>query len=284
MPPAAAKAETLRSQLLQKSTRVVAGIAIIVAAHVFSRVWSAAVTRFLQSRRGRHEPDGSGKETVAYDVVRATLYWIPMSVALVIVLRILGLEIASVLALLGTIGFAVGLAMQGALSDVTAGILLSLGGEFSVGDMIRVSDVEGTVVGFNLLYTTVRSDNTYHFIKIPNRVLYGNILENQTKPATRSFHLHVMVANTNRELGPALRAVERAVQAHAKVLPAPPVRAQVSGVFNYGTELEVRASIRSADYPNANNFSFLHDLVGIAREALVRSDIAFPQFGLGLPK
>lgn len=98
----------------------------------------------------------------------------------------LGVPTASFVALLGSIGVTVGLALQGSLSNFAGGLILMFLHPFKTGDYIKtVSDIEGTVVEIGLFFTTLRmADNK--IITIPNGNLSaGNIINYNVLPVRR---------------------------------------------------------------------------------------------------
>ena len=98
----------------------------------------------------------------------------------------LGVPTASFVALLGSIGVTIGLALQGSLSDFAGGIIIMFLHPFKTGDYIKTaSDIEGTVVEIGLFFTTLRmADNK--IITIPNRNLSaGNITNYNVLPVRR---------------------------------------------------------------------------------------------------
>lgn len=98
----------------------------------------------------------------------------------------LGVPTASFVALLGSIGVTVGLALQGSLSNFAGGLILMFLHPFKTGDYIKIaSDIEGTVVEIGLFFTTLRmADNK--IITIPNGNLSaGNIINYNVLPVRR---------------------------------------------------------------------------------------------------
>ncbi|MGL4403698.1 MAG: mechanosensitive ion channel family protein [Fusobacteriaceae bacterium] len=93
------------------------------------------------------------------------------------VIQILGIETASLLALLGSIGIGVGLALKGSLSDLAGGIQILVSRNFTKGDFISTCGVEGIVQKISFLYTVLyTADNKY--IVIPNGKLSSEVITN----------------------------------------------------------------------------------------------------------
>jgi len=106
---------------------------------------------------------------------------------------ILGINITAFAAVLGSIGLAVGLASQGALSNGAAGLMLLIMRPFKAGDTILVDGVAGTVEEIELFATTLNTpDNRRIFI--PNNAIFGKVIENSTLNPQRSTTFFTVVA------------------------------------------------------------------------------------------
>lgn len=261
---------------IKKGMHVLFGAIIIVAVHFLASFVRNGVLK-LATLQHRDRQGETRQAMLAYKVMAIFAYWIIMCIGVVMMLRMVGIETASVLALMGTFGFAFSLGMQGALSDFTSGILLSLGGNFAQGDLIEVDDVVGEVQNFNLLYTTIKQNDTYHQVRLPNRLVYGSVMHNHAlRP--RSIMLTMVISNGNKNVDAVLRKVEQRVSSEKGVIPQPPVHAQIARVHAYGTDIEVRVAIEPRLFFNKDNFNFRNHLTTIIRNTLVENGIELPQF------
>lgn len=123
--------------------------------------------------------------------LRAALY-----VMLVfIIASFLGVEAASIVALLGSAGVAIGLAVQGSLSNFAGGVLILLLKPFKVGDYIieSVSNQEGFVTQIQIFYTTLRTADN-RIVVLPNGNLANNSLVNVTSEKERRLDIKVSVS------------------------------------------------------------------------------------------
>src|SRR5690606_30100887 len=119
--------------------------ALIAVATVFAARWAAAATRrFLgRLRATRHDKTVQG---FVVQVVRIVV----IIIGLVAVLQRLGVQTTSIIAVLGAASLAIGLAMQGALSNVASGVLLLILRPYKVGDVIEVAGQAGVVQRLDL--------------------------------------------------------------------------------------------------------------------------------------
>lgn len=111
-----------------------------------------------------------------------------MAIAFVAVLGQLGVQTASLLAVLGAAGLAIGLALQGTLSNVAAGVMLLILRPFNVGDYIEVGDIKGTVRELGLFGTELSTlDNIYIFA--PNSKIWNSEIFNFYRNTHRRLDL-----------------------------------------------------------------------------------------------
>ena len=101
---------------------------------------------------------------------------------------ILGFPAASIVTVLASAGMAIGLAMQGALSNLAGGIMLVIFKPFKIGDYIKTGEHEGTVTDISVFYTTItKLDN--RCVTLPNGTLTNSVIENRSSNDTRRVDL-----------------------------------------------------------------------------------------------
>jgi small conductance mechanosensitive channel len=110
--------------------------------------------------------------------------WVVMVVGIVAAVQTLGIQATSVIALLGTAGVAVGLALQGSLSHFASGVMLLIFRPFKAGDLIVVAGHEGIVDSIDLFSTALDTVDNRRVI-IPNGAVYSNTIVNLTHNPTR---------------------------------------------------------------------------------------------------
>ncbi|MBO5407847.1 MAG: mechanosensitive ion channel [Clostridia bacterium] len=114
------------------------------------------------------------------------------AVVIITVAGILGIPMASFITILGSMAVAIGLSLQGSLSNIAGGIILLLFKPFSIGEYISVDGVEGTVSEIGLYYTYLKTPDNQKVV-IPNAVASNNTLVNVTHQTTRRVDLKFTV-------------------------------------------------------------------------------------------
>jgi small conductance mechanosensitive channel len=151
--------------------------------------------------------------------------YLVLTVTVLAVLSQFGIQTTSLIAVLGAAGLAVGLALQGTLSNLAAGVMLLIFRPFRIGHKVQVAGITGTVTELSLFWTELVSDDKVQ-ISVPNGSVWGQALRNYSHypiPA-RAGEARFRVAETI-DLEAALAKVLAIAQAHDKVLkdPAPAV-------------------------------------------------------------
>jgi small-conductance mechanosensitive channel len=159
--------------------RLMAALVILVIGFIIANLSRRAIYRSL-SRNPRSNRISIGLAQVVFVAI--------IGVSIIVALGALGIDAGALIAGLGLTGLAIGFAMRDILENTTAGLLLSFTQPFSIGDWIRVGDVEGSVVDLTVHITRIRTANGTE-IRLPNRTIYTSIIENKTAYAERRLSL-----------------------------------------------------------------------------------------------
>jgi small conductance mechanosensitive channel len=123
----------------------------------------------------------------------STIRYAILLIAIVAGLGSFGIETTSIIAVIGAAGLAIGLALQGTLSNVAAGVMLLFIRPFKIGDWIETGSVSGIVNEIGLFSTIINTfDNIY--ISVPNSSIWGSIIINHSRYNTRRMDLDIGIA------------------------------------------------------------------------------------------
>ena len=168
---------TNQALLLSYAVNIVAAIAIIIVGMIIARMISNTVNKLM---RARHID-----ATVA-DFLSALVRYGVIAFTLIAALGRVGVQTASVIAVLGAAGLAIGLALQGSLSNLAAGVLLVTFRPFRSGEYVDLGGVAGTVLQVQIFSTTLRSADG-RIIVVPNgKIIAGNIINFSREPVRRN--------------------------------------------------------------------------------------------------
>ena len=171
-----------------------------------------------------------------------------MLFAAVVALDKFGFQIAPLVAGIGVAGLGIGIALQGVLSNIVAGLTIIFTKPYRVGEYIELLGVHGDVAKVELFSTTLVHPDRSRVI-IPNRRIVGEILHNHG--STRQLHLSVAVPHT-ADLVAALAAVGDVVNGNARVLKDPPPIIGVAEIGESTIKIAVDPWVRVVDVVPAN--------------------------------
>lgn len=265
------KAAAIDTVMIAKLTEMAGDLAvnlviatIILVATVFAARWVSGVTRRGLSRvRGfRHDPTVL---SFAVQVVRVLIYVI----GLIAVLQRLGVQTTSIIAVLGAASLAVGLALQGTLSNVAAGVVLLILRPYKVGDVIDIGGAVGSVQRLDL-FTTQMSNANNHKIVVPNAQVLGDVILNLSGQTTRRVEINFTVGY-GEDLNAARAVLAGVAETHEKVLPDPAPWTGVTGLLDSAVQITLHAWVKSGDW-----WQTQADLMQGGKEAIDAAGIEIP--------
>lgn len=238
----------------------IAGLIVLCLAVSILGRWAQRLTR-MGLNRLRLE------ETVVQFLARAARYalWI---LAVPIALELFGVKTTSIAAVIGATGLAIGLAMQGSLANIAAGIMLLALRPFKIGDWVEINDEEGIVHDVGIFYTTI-STWSNNLVILPNSEVLGAKVEHYTATATRRVEIPIGVAygtdldRARQTLEEAAGEVSRAEEQEPDVI--------LTGFGDSSIDFEVRVWGPSKEFLQLRS-----DAVSAINTALLDADIEIP--------
>jgi small conductance mechanosensitive channel len=161
--------------------------AIFAITLMLSGMASDAVKR--ASRRLVHK-DG---DRTLLEFLSQVVRWIILAVGLVVVLNRLGVQTASLLTVLGAASLAIGLALQGTLGNVAAGLMILFNKPYRIGDTVYIGEIKGTVHRLGLFATEINNADNIR-VYVPNTKAFSNEIYNITTNAALKIEVLVDVA------------------------------------------------------------------------------------------
>lgn len=200
----------------------------------------------LLLKMARRSFERTGMEIGAMKFLNSLLGFCLNALLIFIIAGQLGFDSASIVAILGSAGLAIGLALQESLKNFAGGILILMMKPFRVGDYIVSPEAEGTVSLIGLVYTTlVTIDNKT--ISIPNGTLSNSIVTNVTAMERRRLDLTVGIGYQS-DLKRAKAILERIYREHPSVLKEEEILVYVDSLAEDSVVLGARGWTESGDY------------------------------------
>ena len=204
-------------------------------------------------------------------ILAALVRYAILTLTVVVTLGNFGVETTSIIAVLGAAGLAIGLALQGTLSNVAAGLMLLFLRPFKVGDWVEAAGVSGSVREIGLFTTTIDTfDNV--FISVPNSAIWTSNIINHARYGTRRMDLDIGISY-DADLDTAEEAMME-LAADSRVLSDPAPRFLVVSYGDSAINVRLRAYAEYDDF-----FDLYWDLNRRLKGVLDARgiDIPFPQ-------
>ena len=172
--------------------------------------------------------------------------WIVLAFVIVAVLNQFGVETTSMIAVIGAAGLAIGLALQGTLSNVASGVMLLILRPFKVGDFISAGSLSGTVVEIGLFTSELKTgDGVY--IMAPNSQIWNTTITNFSRNSIRRIDIVVGVAYDD-DLDVAQKALQSLMDGQALVLKNPASETMIKSLGDSSVNINMRCWVNTADY------------------------------------
>jgi small conductance mechanosensitive channel len=239
--------------------------AIILVATFWAAGWVSKLTRRAFGRIQRHHRPDAMLQAFAASLAR----YIVLIVGLIAVLQRLGIQTTSILAVLGAASLAIGLALQGALSNVAGGVLILLFRPFRVGDRVCISGKEGVVRALDVLTTELADPDNVRVI-VPNGKVFGDVIVNYTRHENRRIQIHFGI-DFQDDVDLALKLLTQTAAADPRVLKTPAPWSRMTQIGDNGPVVTLRAWMAPDDY-----WSGRFDLVKAVWDAFRAAGLHFP--------
>jgi small conductance mechanosensitive channel len=181
-------------------------------------------------------------ETFICNLVRTAL----MVVVVIAAIGALGVETTSFIAIFGAAGLAVGLALQGSLSNFASGVLIVLFRPYRVGDFVEAAGIAGSVEQVQILTTILKTGDNKQII-VPNSQIMDSIITNYSANDTRRVDMVVGVSYED-DLDKVRKTIEELLAADERILDEPAPTIAVSELADSSVNFVVRPWVKSSDY------------------------------------
>ena len=225
--------------LLSYAVNIVAAIAILIVGMIVARIVSGTVNRLMLARK---------IDATVADFLSALVRYAIIAFTLIAALGRVGVQTASVIAVLGAAGLAVGLALQGSLSNLAAGVLLVMFRPFRAGEYVDLGGVAGTVLSVQIFSTTMRTVDG-KIIVIPNgKIIAGNIINFSREPARRNEF--IIGVSYDADIDKVKQILTRILEADNRILKDRDITVRLNELAPSSVNFVVRAWSLSGDLQN----------------------------------
>lgn len=188
----------------------------------------------------------SGIDETLEKFLKSVIYGILLAVVILAALGQLGIQTASIIAVLGAVGLAIGLAFKDSLSNISAGIMIIIFKPLKVGEFVETSGQTGTVEEINLFHTMLKTGDNKLIIIANSNVISGNII-NYSRNETRRVDLTFGIGYED-DLKLAKNVLEQIAFSDERVLKDPAPYIAVSSLAAHSVDFVFRVWVKHSDY------------------------------------
>ena len=242
------------------------GMKTVVAIVIFvvGRIAASMLTKGLRKLMQAQEVD-----KILETFVSNLVYWTVMIFVIIAAINQIGVQTTSLIAVMGAAGLAVGLALQGSLSNFAAGVLIVMFRPYRVGDFVEAAGIAGVVEQVQILTTILRTGDNKRII-VPNSQIMGSIITNYSANDKRRIDM-VFGVSYSDDLDKVRANLEELIAADERILKDPAPVIAVSELADSSVNFIVRPWVATADY-----WAVFWDLTEAVKKRFDREGISIP--------
>lgn len=256
--------------IIRYSVNMAAALLTLVIGFIAVGMFTGGINKVLKARK---------VDSTISEFVTSLLKYGLLAFVIIAALSRVGVQTASFVAVVGAAGLAIGLALQGSLSNFAAGVLLIGFRFFKAGDYIEAAGTAGTVHSVQI-FTTILMTADNRMIVVPNSKVLNDRIVNYSKESTRRLDL-VIGVSYNADLKLTKEVLSRILDEDPRVLKDPDYRVAVNELGASSVDFIVRPWVKSEDY-----WALKFDLLEKIKNELDANNIGipFPQMDVHLVK
>lgn len=256
--------------IISYTMNIVFAIATLIIGMMVARFIAGTLHKVLTKRK---------LDNTIIDFVSHMVRYVIIAFVIIAALGRIGVETTSFVAIIGAAGLAVGLALQGSLSNFASGVLIIALRPFKAGEYIEAAGTAGTVESVQIFSTTLTTPDN-KFVVVPNSAILGGNIVNYSRKPTRRIDLIVGVSY-NADLAKTKAVLEAVLKANDGILKSPEPLVAVAELADSSVNLVVRPWVNGPDYWRVR-FELMEAIKNNLDEAGI--EIPFPQMDIHMNK
>ncbi|MEZ9449793.1 small-conductance mechanosensitive channel MscS [Vibrio splendidus] len=255
---------------IQYGVNIISALIILFIGNLIVKAVANSVSKVLQKKK---------MDRAVVEFVHGLVRYLLFVIVLIAALGRLGVQTASVVAVIGAAGLAVGLALQGSLSNFAAGVLIVAFRPFKSGDYVEIGGVAGSVDSIQIFQTVLTTPDN-KMVVVPNGSVIGSPITNYSRHDTRRIDLMIGVSY-NADLQKTKALLTKICESDERVLKEPGVQVGVHTLADSSVNFVVRPWVNTAEY-----WDVYFDLMQAIKEGLDNEgiEIPFPQVDVHMNK
>ncbi len=260
----------IHTYLIPWSIKIALALAIFIVGRIVVSIVVGAIQKVMNKR---------GVEEVLTRFIVSIIRWVLLLFVVIASLSQLGVDTTSLIALLGAAGLAIGLALQGSLSNFAAGVMLIIFRPFTKGDYVEVAGAAGVIDNISIFTTTMTTPDNKEVI-VPNGAILADNITNYSARPTRRVDM-VFGISYDDDIRQAKKLLEDIIAADERVLSDPAPVVALGELADSSVNFIVRPWVKSADY-----WAVLWDTTESVKQRFDAEGISipYPQMDVHVPK
>ena len=255
---------------IQYGVNIISALVILFIGNLIVKAVANSVSKVLQKKK---------MDRAVVEFIHGLVRYLLFVIVLIAALGRLGVQTASVVAVIGAAGLAIGLALQGSLSNFAAGVLIVAFRPFKSGDYVEIGGVAGSVEAIQIFQTVLKTPDN-KMVVVPNSSVIGGAITNYSRHATRRVDL-VIGVSYSADLKQTKQVIRDVLEKDERILKDPAIQIGVLALADSSVNFVVRPWCKTSDY-----WDVYFDSTQAIKEALDEAgiEIPFPQMDVHLNK
>jgi len=252
--------ETAKTIVISFGGKLIVALIIFLVGRIVAKLITRAIRKVMVAQK---------VDKILESFVCNLAYWLVMVFVIIAAINQAGIQTTSLIAIMGAAGLAIGLALQGSLSNFAAGVLIVLFRPYRVGDFVEVAGISGSVVQVQILTTVLKTGDNKQIV-VPNAQIMDSIITNYSANDQRRVDMLIGVSYDD-DLDQVRKTIKELVDADERILQEPECLIAVSDLADSSVNFTVRPWVKTADY-----WGVKFDLTEAIKKRFDQDGISFP--------
>ncbi len=252
--------ETVKTSGVDFGLKLIVALIIFYVGRLVARMLVNGIQRIMQAQE---------VDKILETFVGNLAYWTVMVFVIIAAINHIGIQTTSLIAVMGAAGLAVGLALQGSLSNFAAGVLIVVFRPYRVGDFVEAAGISGVVEQVQILTTILKTGDNKQII-VPNNQIISSIITNYSANDTRRVDLTIGVSYDD-DLDKVRATLQALIDADPRIHKDPEPAIVVSALSDSSVNFTVRTWVNTGDY-----WGVKFDLTEAIKKRFDQEGISFP--------
>ena len=242
-----------KAKLTEIGPKIITSIIIIIVSFIIAKViYQVIISKTVDTPTTEKSKKNMINNRIIIETFASIIYYLVIVIGFLIALVNLGIQLSSIFVILGSVGLAIALSIQGTISNISAGLMILLLNYYDIGDLVQVNGIIGKIDRFDLFTTNFRDANNV-ILKFPNNMIISSVLTNYTKNEDILVVFSVKVSNNNDvNYDTLIDALKDAIEKYCTYLTNKDnIKIIISDMAESGTKFDIKVPIKSVNYLSA---------------------------------